>query len=125
MSALALFPDAAPTGFDAWWAAVPRKVAKGQARRAYATALKKADADTLLAGIARYAESVRHTEKRFIKHPATWLNGECWDDEDETGNGLILPRPAPTCNITGCPHPQHTQGWCRQHAEHFGVIREE
>lgn len=69
--------------FEAWWQHVPRKVAKGQARKAYRAARKKADADTLLAGIKRYAEAVRGKDAQYIRHPATWLNGEGWLDEAE------------------------------------------
>ena len=68
--------------FDAWWQHAPRKVAKGQARKAYKTALKKTDADTLLAGIKRYAAGVRGKDPEFIRYPATWPNGEGWLDED-------------------------------------------
>ena len=89
--------------FEAWWEHVPRKVAKGQARRAYKTALKKTDAETLLAGIKRYAEAVRGKDAEFIRHPATWLNGEGWLDE---------PDPAPQGKREwwmGAPLPAHAR----------------
>lgn len=70
--------------FDEWWLKVPRKVGKGNARAAYKSARKKTDAETLLAGIERYARSVAGKEERFIAHPATWLNGERWLDECAT-----------------------------------------
>ncbi len=69
--------------FEAWWEHVPRKVAKGQARKAYRAALRKTDADTLLAGIKRYAEAVKGKDAQYIRHPATWLSGEGWLDEPE------------------------------------------
>jgi len=68
--------------FDDWWQIVPRKVGKGQARRAYHAARKKAAAEELTEGIRRYARSLNGTEVAFIAHPATWLNGERWLDED-------------------------------------------
>ena len=72
-----------PDSFEQWWEAVPRKVAKGQARKAYKTALKKTDAETLLAGIKRYAEAVRGKDAEYIRHATTWLNGEGWLDEPD------------------------------------------
>jgi len=70
------------TDFDTWWRSVPLKRSKGKAREAYKRVRKKAEATTLLAGIERYAQEVAGREPRFIKHPTTWLNAECWLDED-------------------------------------------
>lgn len=73
--------------FMDWWNAVPKKVGKADALRKYAAAIKGgATAEQLLAGIRRYAESVRGKELQFVCHPATWLHQGRWDDE--------LPRPA-------------------------------
>ncbi len=69
------------TDFESWWEHVPRKIGKGQARRAFNTARKKADLKTLIAGIKKFTESVRNEDAEFIAHPATWLNGERWLDE--------------------------------------------
>ncbi|MEO0496834.1 MAG: hypothetical protein AAF141_05615 [Pseudomonadota bacterium] len=67
--------------FDDWYQHYPRKAAKGRAKTAYASALKKIDHETLVSAAKAYAEHVKHTDKQFIKQPATWLNGECWDDD--------------------------------------------
>ena len=68
--------------FEAWWREVPRKIGKGQAQKAYLTARKRGvTSETLIAGIRRYAESRQGKDPTFTKHPATWLNGECWSDE--------------------------------------------
>jgi len=75
--------------FDEFWRSYPRKVAKGAARKAFAAALKKTDAATLIAGAARYGGATAQTEPRFIKHPASWLNGECWNDEPERPRGPL------------------------------------
>jgi hypothetical protein len=66
-------------GFDEFWAIYPRRVAKLDAARAFAKALKFTTLDKLLAGARRYA--AEKYGDRYIKHPATWLNGGCWDDE--------------------------------------------
>ncbi len=74
-----------------WWLHVPRKAGKGQARRAFKGARKKADAETLLAGIRRYASEVAGEDSSFTKHPSTWLNGECWLDEPPKPKGGAPP----------------------------------
>lgn len=63
------------TSFDLWWESYPRKVAKGSARKAYQTALKKVSADSLLKLTKAFNFG---TDERFIPHPATWLNAERW-----------------------------------------------
>ncbi|MFZ3569458.1 hypothetical protein ACNYS0_21130 [Streptomyces sp. BH034] len=91
-------PDARaspPDGFDEFWDAYPRKVAKGNARTAYAKAIKRgADPAALATAAARHAAQWRaaHTEPRFIPHPATWLNAERYDDEPEPQPGHQQPR---------------------------------
>lgn len=71
--------------FDAFWRAYPRKVGKGQARRAFASAIRKVDAATINAAAERFADwcSRSRTEQQFIPHPSTWLNGERWADEPQ------------------------------------------
>lgn len=78
---------AADGEFETWWSIYPRKVGKGQARKAYTSALKKASTDELSAAATAYAEKVATTEPRFIAHPATWLNGERWTDEPDGESG--------------------------------------
>ncbi len=77
--------------FSDFWAAYPRRVAKGQALKAWRAALRRgADPEHVIAAAGHYAQVTSSTEPNFIKHPATWLNGQCYDDEPpDTG------RPAP------------------------------
>ena len=74
--------------FDRWYAAYPLRKSRGAAKKAFKGALKKMDFQTLVAGARRYSALVdeKQTEPRYIKHPATWLNAECWDDEEEGGD---------------------------------------
>jgi len=65
-------------GFDTFWERYPRKEGKGQARRAWSAAIKKADEAAIMAGLAANAR-----ERKYRKLPASWLNGECWNDETE------------------------------------------
>jgi DNA-binding transcriptional ArsR family regulator len=68
------------TTFDEWWALYPRKVAKGQARRAHKAAAKKVDHATLCEATRRFARSDAAGDPQFIPYPATWLHGERWLD---------------------------------------------
>lgn len=80
--------------FNAFWAAYPRRVAKGYARTAFDKAIRKTSLETMLEAIEAY---IRLKPDRIdFKHPATWLNGECWSDEwqapparQSSGHGLI------------------------------------
>jgi uncharacterized protein YdaU (DUF1376 family) len=76
--------SSAMDGFAEFWQSVPRKVAKPKAQEAYAKALRQTDAQTILRGIVRYAESRRGEDPRYTAHPASWLNAGRWADEVET-----------------------------------------
>lgn len=67
--------------FDEFWKAYPRRVEKITARTAYDKALKVATATQILQGAMRYAAERQGQNPRFTKHPASWLNAGCWDDE--------------------------------------------
>lgn len=87
-----------PDPFDQWWTHYPKKVDKGQARRAFKSALKKTTLEKLIAGAQGYAAWCQrtNTERRFIKNPSTWLNAEAWDNDDE----LTPARPEPPARPT-------------------------
>lgn len=69
--------------FNAFWNAYPKRVGKGHARRAFVNACKIADPNTIVLGAMRFADHVKSegTEMQYVPYPATWLNGERWDDE--------------------------------------------
>ncbi len=69
--------------FEALWQAYPKKVGKGQAVKAFRAARKKADFDTISAGLAAAVAGWRSagTDPQFIPNPTTWLNGERWADQ--------------------------------------------
>jgi len=65
----------------------PRKVGKGAAVKAIEKALKIVDAETLKSAVKEYSIAAAQwpeSEKHFIKHPATWFNQQCWEDDRET-----------------------------------------
>jgi len=74
--------DVHQEGFDAFWMIFPRKIGKGTARSAFLKALKKTDLETLLSGAEKYCAAREGQDKNYTAHPATWLNGERWLDED-------------------------------------------
>jgi hypothetical protein len=67
--------------FDEWWAIVPKKVAKGAAERAYRTALTKTTHDVLMKATRDLIGWNALGPRQYIPNPATWLNGERWNDE--------------------------------------------
>lgn len=82
---------------EEFWPNFPRKVGKGQALKAYRTARKHFDCAAICGGAARYAAERRGADHNFTKHPATWLNGQCWDDE---------PAPPPSPRLTANAPPR-------------------
>lgn len=72
--------------FEAFWSAYPRKVGKGQARRAFAAAIRKATISAILDALARAEFS---PDPRYQPHPATWLNGERWLDQTDTFDPVL------------------------------------
>lgn len=67
--------------FDQLWEMYPRKIGKGQARKAYVTASKKIDFFDLLPKLEAYVSTLDGKDKQYMPHLATWLNGERWADE--------------------------------------------
>lgn len=66
--------------FAAFWKVYPLKTAKGAARKAWAKAVKAAgDPDRIVQGAYRFSLDPNRVDE-FTPHPATWLNGERWDD---------------------------------------------
>ena len=71
--------------FDLFWSLYPRKVAKGAARRAWTAAVRRTTADRIVAVLRVYPFDL--SRPKYIPHPATWLNGERYDDD----LGAVLP----------------------------------
>lgn len=67
--------------FDRFWATYPRRIGKGQARRAWTKALKAGtNPETIIEAAARFTAARGNEDPKFTPHPATWLNGERWTD---------------------------------------------
>ena len=70
--------------FAAFWEAYPRKVGKGDARKAWLKVIKSgADPATVIAGAERYRDDPARQRKdiEYTKHPGPWLNAERWTDQ--------------------------------------------
>lgn len=98
-------PSGYTDDFENFWHTYPRRIEKKSAFKAWRTALKSgATADEITAGAARYAKYRAGEPERFTKHPSTWLNQGCWEDEYSTagigygynggnGTGLVARTP--------------------------------
>ena len=86
--------SASLAGFDDFWKAYPRKVAKGSAVKAWRTAIKKANVEEIIRATEKYKWP---DDPKFIPHPATWLNAERWADVEGTPKPTFVPsyRPPP------------------------------
>lgn len=85
--------------FAEFWAAYPRKVARGKAEKAFLQALKKTDAATIMAGLQRFIPTTADKETEYIAYPSSWLNAERWLDD------YTRPPPQKTKQIpTRAPH---------------------
>jgi hypothetical protein len=83
-------PDDDPA-FDRFWTSYPRRVGKGQARRAFAHALRRTSLGAILAALERQHAAGVFRRQQFVPHPATWLNGERWlDDLPEHPDAAVL-----------------------------------
>ena len=74
-----------PDDFEEFWRIYPRHEDKKKAFKVWQTALKNgATADEIIAGAARYAKYRAGEPAQYTKHPSTWLNGDCWENEYST-----------------------------------------
>lgn len=75
--------------FELFWLAYVQKNGKGAARKAFDKALKKTSLEVILAALE--AQNIERAHRATLglwspnwKHPATWLNQECWNDVPKT-----------------------------------------
>lgn len=106
--------------FQAFWVSYPRRVAKGAARKAFDKAIKKTTLEDMLKAITEYV--AKKPEKIDFKHPATWLNGECWHDEWEPAQakasfGIPIYKPDPTSSNIDLQRLRHDLRWAREEGD--------
>ena len=84
--------DAKTDDFDAFWAVYPRKVGKGDAKKAFAKV--KAPVSVLISAVNTQKQSQQWLKDngQYIPNPATWLNQGRWEDElptNEAAKGVV------------------------------------
>jgi hypothetical protein len=93
-------------GFPSWYEIYPVKKARGQASVAYAKAIKHLEAThgqeacSFLENRTRALVPDLLAKAPYIKHPATWLNAQGWDDE-----------PTPTAAASKVLTPEELDAW--------------
>lgn len=78
-------PKACVPGFDAFWRAYPRKVNKAAAERAWKRLKPRKELEARIENdVRKRASSPDWTKEagQFIPHPASYLNGRRWEDEE-------------------------------------------
>lgn len=103
-----------------FWPVYPRKAGKGQAVKAYCTARKHTSSEIIVAGAHRYARERAGQDASFTKHPATWLNGQCWLDEPSPPRGQSPPQPPRMTH-----HQQRHHDALKAADEFIGINRDE
>jgi hypothetical protein len=79
--------------FEAFWQLYPRKDDKAGARDAFAKLdIKPQDIPAIMAGVQRYREQCRGSERQFIKMGDGWLRRRRWEDEGVDSNVIAVPR---------------------------------
>lgn len=77
------------SAFEEFWETYGLKVEKVAARKAWATATRDTDPAAIVDGARRYAAWLDARGSRgFQKHPTTWLNRRCWEDELPAATGV-------------------------------------
>lgn len=80
-------------GFEAFWAAYPKRRQRGQAERAWARIRPGPELQArILAAInaAKASKDWLDHDGRYIPHPATWLNGKGWTDDMTSAPGTLF-----------------------------------
>lgn len=72
--------EISPDPFADFWLLYPRRVAKLAARKAWAKISPDLYAEILTTLVA-WRQVWRDKDPEFLPYPATWLNGERWEDE--------------------------------------------
>jgi len=70
----------------AYWSKYPKKVGKKAALKSFKAVMKQVDRGNVhygefKTGFEKYVLSMQGKDQQYVKHFATWLNGEHWTDE--------------------------------------------
>jgi hypothetical protein len=112
--------------FDKFWAAYPRKVAKAEARKAWAqTASIRPDTDSLVKAVLSHCKTEQWMKSNgaFIPHAATWLRGERWEDVYEVSLPDVVNDKPWHETATGIVRKGQELGISSDQFEHFQEFR--
>jgi len=76
-------PDLA-ANFEEFYKLYPRKMSPKAALKAYRTAMKEVNHETIMKGLRAQLPDLMskyNTDKSWVKHPEFWLSKGCWADE--------------------------------------------
>jgi hypothetical protein len=108
-----------PISFEEFWRVWPNKVAKKAALRAWAKVPIKAHRQIVYAiGRAKNSDQWR---RGVIPHPATWLNGNRWEDYE-----YVEPKPVVSVAVPeepGAPMPDHLKEMVEKMRREKGIRR--
>lgn len=95
------------------YSAYPRKVGKSDALKAITRTIKAGaiTADALLAKVQAYAAAVAtwpEAERKYVPHPATWINRGSFDDDPATWQ---RGKPVANGGFAGEPASVRAKGW--------------
>ncbi|MCX4450639.1 helix-turn-helix domain-containing protein [Streptomyces sp. NBC_01789] len=101
--------------FGAFWLNYPKKRAREDAKKAWIAAIKRgANPERMVDAAAEYARERVGQEAQYTKHPATWLNKGCYDDEPDPAGRPPLRAVPGGRHIPHQDHQDHSiyhQGW--------------
>jgi len=112
--------------FEKFWAAYPRKVAKAEARKAWAqTASIRPDTDSLIKAVLSHCKTEQWMKSNgaFIPHAATWLRGERWEDVYEVSLPDVVNDKPWHETATGIVRKGQELGISSDQFEHFQEFR--
>jgi hypothetical protein len=112
--------------FDKFWAAYPRKVAKAEARKAWAqTASIRPDTNSLIKAVLSHCRTEQWMKSNgaFIPHAATWLRGERWEDVYEVSLPDVVNDKPWHETATGIVRKGQELGISSDQFEHFQEFR--
>jgi hypothetical protein len=81
-----------PVGFEEFWKAYPRKIAKPQAEKAWAKICPDEELNKRIhkaLSVAKQSKDWTKDGGQYIPYPATWLNQNRWEDEHGTSEGGV------------------------------------
>ena len=95
--------------FEEFWNLYDKKVSRSKAESSYRSAMKKTDHTTIMSALTKQKKLWEGRDKAYIKHPTTWLNQECWNDEIED---LQPAKPKPSKKVFQKTPSGLYKAWC-------------